>query len=136
MTLTGTGQMVGLVEFDGFYSSDIAAYAAAAGNGRTSIVIQTVLLDGYNGVPTTGSDSGNPEVSLDIEMAMAMAPGLSKIVSFEAGPNGLQNECAEFHAHIQQLGQTIELFLGLERWAKHDDGQHLQEHAGGGAILF
>jgi subtilase family serine protease len=91
-TLTGAGQMVGLVEFDGFYSNDIVAYATAAGNGRTNIVIQTVLLDGYNGVPTTGANSGNPEVSLDIEMAMDMAPGLTKIVSFEAGTNGLQND--------------------------------------------
>jgi len=90
--LTGAGQMVGLLEFDGFYSSDIAAYAAAAGGGRTNIVIQTVLLDGYNGVPTTGSKSGNGEVSLDIEMAMAMAPGLAKIVVFEAGSNGLPND--------------------------------------------
>ena len=84
---------VGLLEFDGFYSSDIAAYAAAAGNGRTNIVIQTVLLDGYDGVPTTGANSGNGEVSLDIEMAMAMAPGLAKIVVFEADPNnGLPND--------------------------------------------
>jgi subtilase family serine protease len=95
VTLTGTGQMVGLLEFDGFYSSDITAYATAAGNGRTNIVIQTVLLDGYNGVPTTGSDSGNPEVSLDIEMAMDMAPGLAKIVVFEAGPSGSQNDVLE-----------------------------------------
>jgi hypothetical protein len=91
-TLTGAGQMAGLLEFDGFYSNDIAAYATAAGNGRTNIVIETVLLDGYNGVPTTGAESGNPEVSLDIEMAMAMAPGLSKIVVFSAGPDGLQND--------------------------------------------
>jgi hypothetical protein len=92
VTLTGAGQMVGLLEFDGFYSNDIAAYATAAGNGRTNIVIQTVLLDGYNGVPTTGSDSGNPEVSLDIEMAMDMAPGLAKIVLFEAVPSGSPND--------------------------------------------
>ncbi|HEY5041381.1 MAG TPA: protease pro-enzyme activation domain-containing protein [Verrucomicrobiae bacterium] len=91
-TLTGAGQMVGLVQFDGFYASDIAAYAAAAGNGRAGIPVQTVLLDGYNGVPTTGSGSGNPEVSLDIEMAMAMAPGLAGIVVFEAGPSGTPND--------------------------------------------
>ncbi len=91
-TLTGAGQSVGLVQFDGYYASDIAAYAAAAGGGRASISIQTVLLDGYNGVPTTGANSGNGEVSLDIEMAMAMAPGLSKIIVFEAGPNGFQND--------------------------------------------
>jgi hypothetical protein len=89
VTLTGAGQMVGLVEFDGFYSNDIFTYATEAGNGRTNIVIQTVLLDGYNGVPTTGPNSGNPEVSLDIEMAMAMAPGLTEIVVFEGNPNSV-----------------------------------------------
>src|ERR1017187_3197679 len=68
-TLTGAGQMVGLLQFDGYYASDIAAYASAAGGGRSGIVIQTVLLDGYNGVPTS---IGDGEVSLDIEMAMAM----------------------------------------------------------------
>ena len=85
-TLAGAGQTVGLFEADGSYSNDIAAYATAAGNGRTNIVIQTVLLDGFNGVPTTGADSGNPEVSLDIEMAMAIAPGLAEIVVFEGNP--------------------------------------------------
>jgi hypothetical protein len=91
-TLTGAGQMVGSVQFDGYYSRDIAAYATAAGGGRSSIAVQTVLLDGYNGIPTTGPDSGNGEVSLDIEQAMAMAPGLAKILVFEAGPNGFQND--------------------------------------------
>jgi hypothetical protein len=91
-TLTGAGQMVGLVQFDGYYTNDILSYARAAGGGRTNIPIQKVLLDGFNGTPTTGTNSGNGEVSLDIEMAMAVAPGLSKIVVFEAGPSGLQND--------------------------------------------
>jgi subtilase family serine protease len=86
-TLTGAGQSVGLFEADGYYSKDISAYAAAAGNGRTNIAIQAVLLDGYNGMPTAGANSGSPEVSLDIEMAMAIAPGLAKIVVFEGNPN-------------------------------------------------
>ncbi len=106
-TNTGSGQMVGLVQFDGFYASDITSYAKAAGGGRTNIVIQTVLLDGYNGVPTTGANSGNGEVALDIEMSMAMAPGLSKIVVFEAGPSGLQNDVLNsmltFSNSIKQL---------------------------------
>ena len=85
-TLTGAGQMVGLLQFDGFYSSDIAAYATAA--GIPAIPLQTISVDGYNGVPTPGANSGNGEVSLDIEMTMAMAPGLAKIVVFEADPNG------------------------------------------------
>jgi predicted outer membrane repeat protein len=78
--LTGAGQIVGLLQFNGFQASDIAAYAAAAGGGRSNIVIQTVLMDGYSG---TNSPPGEGEVDLDIEMAMAMAPGLSKIMVFE-----------------------------------------------------
>jgi hypothetical protein len=84
-TLTGAGQMVGLAQFDGFYASDIAAYATAAGGGRTNIVIQTVLVDNYSG--SVASAGGNAEVSLDIEDAMAMAPGLAKIMVFEGNPN-------------------------------------------------
>ncbi len=88
--LIGTGQSVGLLQFDGFYASDIAAYATASGLAK--VPVETVLIDGFDGVPTTGANSGNSEVSLDIEMAMAMAPGLSKIVVFEAGSGGLQND--------------------------------------------
>ncbi len=90
VTLTGTGQSLGMVEFDGYYASDITTYESTF--GLPAVPLQTVLLDGYDGTPTTGSSSGNPEVSLDIEMAIAMAPGLSNIVVFEAGPNGLQND--------------------------------------------
>jgi len=90
-TLTGAGQMVGLLQFDGFYSNDIAAYENQL-PGQPSVPIQTVLLDGFSGTPVTGPNSANDEVSLDIEMAIAMAPGLAKIVVFEAGPNGFQND--------------------------------------------
>jgi subtilase family serine protease len=102
-TLTGSGQMVGLLEFDGYYASDIAAYETTA--GYSSVPLQTVLLDSYNGTPTTGPDSGNGEVSLDIEMAVAMAPGLSKIVVFEAGPSGLQNDILNAMAASNQIKQ-------------------------------
>jgi subtilase family serine protease len=83
-TLTGAGQSVGLFEWDGSYSNSVAAYAKAAGGGRTNIVIQYVLIHNFNGQPTS---SGEPEVDMDIEMAMAIAPGLSKIVVFEGNPN-------------------------------------------------
>lgn len=87
-TLTGAGQSVGLVEFEGYYPGDINKYAVAAGNGRTNIIVQAVLLDGYNGTPAPASYDGDAEgeVALDIEMAMAMAPGLSKIISYEISP--------------------------------------------------
>lgn len=90
VTLTGSGQSLGLLEFDGYYSSDISRYERSA--GLPAVPLQTVLLDGYDGTPTTGPDSGNSEVSLDIEQAIAMAPGLSSVVVFEAGPNGNQND--------------------------------------------
>jgi hypothetical protein len=85
-TLTGAGQQVGLLQFDGFYASDIADYRTTA--GLAAIPIQTVLVGNYNGTPTA---SGNGEVALDIEMAMAMAPGLDKIVIFTGGIKGSPN---------------------------------------------
>ncbi len=90
VSLNGAGQAIGLVEFDGFYASDIASYESRA--GLAAVPLQTVLLDGYNGTPTTGANSGNDEVSLDIEMAVAMAPGLSKVMVYEAGPSGIPND--------------------------------------------
>jgi subtilase family serine protease len=44
-TLTGAGQMVGLLQFDGFYQRDITAYQDAA--GLPHIPVESVLLDGY-----------------------------------------------------------------------------------------
>ncbi len=91
VSLTGTGQMVGLVEFDGYYANDIASYVNQT--GVSNVPLQVVLLDGFKGVPTTGVNSGNGEVALDIEMAISMAPGLSKVVVYEADPtNGLPND--------------------------------------------
>ena len=84
-TLDGSGQAVGLVQFDGYYAGDITAYETLA--GRTNIPLQRVLIDGFSGTPTTGANTGNPEVSLDIEMAMSMAPALARIVVFEGNPN-------------------------------------------------
>ena len=90
VSLTGTGQKVGLVEFDGYYAGDITLYESLT--GVPDVPQQIVLLDSFNGVPTTGVDSGNSEVALDIEMAIAMAPGLSNVVVYEAGPDGLPND--------------------------------------------
>ena len=77
LTLTGAGQSVGLVEFDGYYPSDITNYAALA--GEPAVPLKTVLLDGFSGVP----GNNNVEVALDIDMAICMAPGLSSVVVYE-----------------------------------------------------
>jgi subtilase family serine protease len=86
VALTGAGQTVALVQFDGYYLSDIQAYAARA--GLTTLPLQNVYLDGFNGTP--GAD--NDEVALDIEMVMSMAPGLSKLIVYQGGPNGFGDD--------------------------------------------
>ena len=81
-SLTGAGQSVALLQFDGYYSNDIASYISQSGI-TTSVLLTNIPVNG--GVSTPGS--GNGEVCLDIEMAIAMAPGLDKIYVYE-GPNG------------------------------------------------
>jgi len=79
-SLTGAGQNVGLFELDGYYPSDIASYESQA--GLASVPLSNYLLDGASG--SAGSD--NDEVALDIELTIAMAPGLSGVLIYE-GPN-------------------------------------------------
>lgn len=86
-SLDGTGQSVGLLEFEGYYTNDIVAYATLTGGGRTNIPVQPVYIDGFSGTPNPSDTLGIGEVSLDIEMAMSMAPGLSQIVVFEGNPS-------------------------------------------------
>ena len=50
LALTGTGQSVGLLEFDsGIYQSDITNYESLA--GLPNVPVKPVLLDGYDGGP-------------------------------------------------------------------------------------
>ena len=80
--LNGSGQSVGLLQFDGYFASDIATYESLA--GLPNVPLQNVLLNGFNGAPGPNND----EVCLDIETVISMAPGLSRVVLFEAGPFG------------------------------------------------
>ena len=81
VTQTGSGQAVGLLEFDGYVSSDPTTYESQA--GMSPVTLQNVYVDSYNGA----AGSGQSEVCLDIEVAVSMAPGLSKVIVYEA-PNG------------------------------------------------
>jgi uncharacterized repeat protein (TIGR01451 family) len=97
--LNGSGQMVGLMQFDGYYPSDIATYESLA--GLASVPLQNVLLDGFNGTPGLNND----EVCLDIETSISMAPGLSKVVVFEAGPSGNPNDILSSMTASNQIKQ-------------------------------
>jgi len=78
--LTGVGQSVGLLEFDGFNLNDITNYANTIGLTNNLPQVAVVPVDG--GVANTGAGIG--EVTLDIEMVLAMAPGISNIYVYEA----------------------------------------------------
>lgn len=68
-------------ELDDFYTSDIQSYEGDS--GLSNVPLTRITVDGYvSGSP--GSDSD--EVSLDIEMAISMAPALSGVIIYE-GPN-------------------------------------------------
>jgi hypothetical protein len=86
VTLLGAGQSLGLVEFDGYYADDIASYATQA--GLPSVTLTNVLIDDFDGVP----GPNDIEVSLDIEMAISMAPGLSNVLVYETGPTNSPND--------------------------------------------
>ncbi len=77
-SLTGAGQSVGLLEFDGYYPSDISSYESQF--NLPQVPLTNVAVNG--GISTPGTN--NDEVSLDIEMAAAMAPGLTAIYVYEA----------------------------------------------------
>jgi subtilase family serine protease len=71
-TLTGTGQSVGLVEFDGYNLSDVTGTFDGHAN---SVAINNVLIDGASG----GSDGDDGEQVLDIVQAASMAPGMTQV---------------------------------------------------------
>ena len=85
VTLTGAGQTLGLVEMDAYYPNDITLYEQQA--GLPAVPLQSISVDGFdvNGRP----GPGNGEVSLDIQMAISMAPGLAKILVYEESTNSL-----------------------------------------------
>ena len=82
VSLKGTGQSVALLEYDGYYAIDITNYLLLA--GVPSMTLTNIPI---NGGPITPG-GGDGEVSLDIEMAIAMAPNLTQILVYE-GTNGV-----------------------------------------------
>jgi subtilase family serine protease len=80
VSLDGSGQLVGLFELDGYYPADIATYERTT--GLPAVTVSNVLVDGVTGTPSTNIHQVT-EVSLDIEMALSMAPGLAAIIVYE-----------------------------------------------------
>ena len=89
-SLTGAGQVVGLFEPQGYTPGDILAYENYAGLPN---VLVTNVLNNYS--ITLGTNSGNDEVASDIELAIAMAPGLIQVSVYEGNNTSIINAMAE-----------------------------------------
>ena len=118
----GTGQSVGLFELFGFNAQDITDYEDEAGI-YPYVTVQPVLIDGATGDSSNVDYLDDPgyldyafEVTGDIEMAIAMAPGLNSVLVYEGptpqdvpplGTNYIQDavndcpdqRCAQSHGH-------------------------------------
>jgi subtilase family serine protease len=130
VTLTGAGQIVGLAEFDGYFANDITNYAFQS--GLPSVSLTNVLVGGFSGVPSSGVNDVF-EVSLDIEMAASMAPGLSKIMVYEVGSYGLADEMLN-----QMATDNLAQQLSCSWWFSNNPttAQIFQEFAAQGQSFF
>jgi subtilase family serine protease len=78
VTLTGAGQSIGLFEMDGYRPSDVIAYEQQA--GLPNVTLTNVFLDS---ISNNVAGANALEVTLDIDMAIAMAPGITNIIVYE-----------------------------------------------------
>jgi len=76
-SLQGSGQTIGLFELSGFFPSDISAYEQSATPQLPANTAVVVPVDG--GGDTSDNEAVN-EVSLDIEVAVSMAPAATIMV--------------------------------------------------------
>lgn len=83
--LNGTGQTIGVLEFDGYNASDIQTYEKQY--GLPNVPLQNVLVGGASGSPITAN--GQTEVTLDIELAISQAPDVSTVYVYMAPPSDL-----------------------------------------------
>jgi hypothetical protein len=84
VSLTGAGQSVAVVALQPYNPSDIQGYFQQAGL-PLNVPIRNVLLDGVSGVcdPNATPPCQDYETAMDIELIIAMAPGLNEVIVYE-----------------------------------------------------
>ena len=85
--LTGAGQTIGILSFDGYLPGDVKLFFSKTGMA-SKVPIKNVLVNGFSGACTTpGSTAKSPcddgEQVLDIVNAIGMAPGIKQILFYE-----------------------------------------------------
>jgi len=92
VTNTGTGRYIAVVDVGGpYYPLDIYMYETNAGLS-TNTVVTNILLSGWSGIPS-GTNDDDGEETLDIDMAMSMAPGAT-ILNYEGEAHDVFNQIA------------------------------------------
>ena len=145
--LTGSGQTVGLVEFDGYNISDVTssfngtatsstngsnyvlAYTPTAGGGTYHVPVNNVLLDGAGVASVSGDDS---EEVLDIVQAIGMAPGLNQVrVYIGSNDVDILNAMAE-----ENIAKQLSISWAREPDDPSTDDFIFQEFAAQGQSVF
>jgi hypothetical protein len=126
----GTGQTIGLVEFDTFNASDVSDFInyinLLGGNAGQISNLSVKPVNG--GVSTPGSGEG--EVLLDIDEVMSIAPG-AKVAVYDAPFNGQAGSyTAVFNAMINDGVTVIS-----NSWASCEDQVTLAEAQGIDSVL-
>src|SRR3569833_545551 len=85
--LTGAGQTIGILSFDGYLPSDVKLFFSKT-HMVSKVPIKNVLVNGFSGACTTpGSTVNSPcddgEQVLDIVNAIGMAPGIKEVLFYE-----------------------------------------------------
>jgi subtilase family serine protease len=130
--LSGSGQAVGLLEFDGYSMSDVTASFAGQSN---SVPIHNVLIDGAS----AASDGDDGEQVLDIVQAASMAPGMSQIRVYIA-PGNSQIGVGDVDLFNEMATENVAKQLSCSWGWNPDDSSQLdpifQEFAAQGQNLF
>ncbi|HWY88295.1 MAG TPA: protease pro-enzyme activation domain-containing protein, partial [Gemmataceae bacterium] len=124
-TLTGAGQIAAVAEFDGYFADDIANYESQI--GYSSVPLQNILIDGVSGSPGySGLANAVLEVSLDIEMMISMAPGLTRLIVYEgASPYDVFNRIVTDNS-AKQISCSWSFRSGPgHNWIRHTSGTTL-----------
>jgi subtilase family serine protease len=133
--LTGSGQSLGLLEFDGTDLADLTTYFKNA--GQTNNV--PITLDSTDGTSTScvdssaGGDCDDTEQTLDMTQALGMAPGLSSLVMYVGS-----TDSAIFNAMATASPLNAQLSSSWT-WSPADpstDNPYFEEFAAQGQNLF
>ncbi|MGO8672242.1 MAG: choice-of-anchor tandem repeat GloVer-containing protein [Capsulimonadaceae bacterium] len=143
MPSTGAGQNVALFELATWTPNDISDWESSVLLGASTLTPQAVAVDGVSLDPLT---EGSVEVTLDIDMVLLMAPGISNLYVYEApidGDNAQETLDIYTKMATDNTARVISTSWGFSEddWTPYEDqyvideGQIFEEFAAQGQTL-